>query len=197
MIYGWNWLKNQNFDLHSKLSRDSSGKKSSIHCGFTSDACWTSTRNSFVMASESLKNCRMWLGELSPFWNSDRKRHHSLPLLFVLERRNGRSSSHTSNIRLCIVRIRVTLTLTLVINHRFYTNAADLYDISLRPSDFSAADTYLDRHYSAPSKYHSDRTATQGRRRAECVPLQFHRICCTCQSQTCAPRQNYKFLWME
>lgn len=61
--------------LHSKFSRDNSGKKSAQVRGCICDT------NSLVMASESFKNSRMCVGELNPFWNSERKRHHSRPFL--------------------------------------------------------------------------------------------------------------------
>lgn len=66
--------------IRSKFNRDNSGKMSGTSSGVAQFG-WMYDTNSFVMLSESDKNFRICCGELNPFWNSDRRRHHSLPFL--------------------------------------------------------------------------------------------------------------------
>lgn len=75
--------------LHSKLSLDSSGKKSSMCSAFVVAVCWICETNFLVILSESCKNCRIWFGELRPFWSSERSRHHSLPFLCNEEKKTN------------------------------------------------------------------------------------------------------------
>lgn len=164
--------------LRSKFSLANSGRRSGTVSLELVTFKWD--MNSLVISSVCDRNCFTWLGELSPFWSSDLKRHHSSPFLkssrsFCIKSQNA--AKHMSKH-------------TLEVARQFCKYVVDPFDISPVPNGFSAADTFQVPHYSLLLKCHGDRKAIQHQLLAPFSLWQWSPIFHTFQIRPCGSRSN-------